>query len=132
MLYNYCKSCGSKNYYALSPPQFCSSCGSAFGGSQAVASQKAQDNTKPKPLVKKRPLRRRLDHDNEEEIQQNDGLDINEIPKINNFQCETSGNAFGGRVFKLDSFLPQEEESKVEETKKTKTKRKRGRPRKAK
>lgn len=132
MLYNYCKSCGSKNYYALSPPQFCSSCGAAFGGGQAVASQKKQDNVKSKPLVKKRPLRRPLDHANEEEVRHDDGLDINEIPKINNFQCEASGDTFGGRVFKLDSFLPQEEGSKVEETKKTKTKTKRGRPRKAK
>lgn len=130
MLYNYCKSCGSKNYYALSPPQFCSSCGASFGGHQAVASQETQNSVKPKPFVRKRPLRSPRDLSTEEETDQDDGLDINEIPKINNFQCETSGNAFGGRIFKLDSFLPQEEESKVEET--NKTKRKKSRPRKSK
>jgi hypothetical protein len=114
----------------LSPPQFCSSCGASFGGHQAVASQETQNSVKPKPFVRKRPLRSPRDLSTEEETDQDDGLDINEIPKINNFQCETSGNAFGGRIFKLDSFLPQEEESKVEET--NKTKRKKSRPRKSK
>ncbi len=126
MLYNYCKCCGAKNYYALSPPQFCSNCGSSFGAN-SVASE-AQVKKSEVASKKTTRVRRRRLHDEPEE----DGLDIDSIPKVSKLKYNTSQGGIGGRVMSLESLLPEPEKENIEKTKTAKPKRKRGRPRKEK
>tara|TARA_B100000941_G_C28407258_1_gene501474 strand:- start:313 stop:705 length:393 start_codon:yes stop_codon:yes gene_type:complete len=128
MLYNYCKCCGAKNYYALSPPQFCSSCGAPFGGNSVASAgqiKKIEGTAKQATRVRRRRL-----HDEPEDHDAEDGLDIDSIPKVNKLKYNTSQGGIGGRVMSLESFLPEVEEENIEKTKTTKPKRKRGRPRK--
>ena len=72
MAFNYCKSCGYKNMFTLSPPKFCGGCGCSFGSTQ-----------EPKgSSLKAKPARERVEVNDTYEDFDPDGLDVFSVPKI--------------------------------------------------
>ena len=90
MSFTYCKSCGHKNLYALNPPKFCGECGVELGSvaSKAIAKKKIQ---------KKDPS---------QTIDDEDGLDVFEVPSIRNFKFNIKASDIGVRKFKIGELVP--------------------------
>jgi len=86
----YCPSCGYKNAYSLSRPNFCSSCGEPF-------------NANAKIKTNKMPTNEDLDED---------GTDVFEIPDIRNLDVSVSYEGMGVK-HKGSDFInePPKEES---------------------
>ena len=91
MLSTYCQSCGSKNEYRFDKPKFCSNCGSPLD-----------------PFVKIEQKTSKKVQKNKAEVEEDeDGLDIYEVPDIQNLDVEidmSDTNSFTlGSLFKNES-----------------------------
>lgn len=100
MSFTYCKSCGHKNVYAVHAPNFCGSCGVSLGSTAKSA-----------PLKKiQKPARRRIERVFKEEEEDQEGLDIDHAPVINNFKCSISSDPSENKKFKLGELIPNIDE----------------------
>lgn len=101
MSFTYCKSCGHKNLYSLQVPKFCGSCGQEMGGLN-----KALPNlTKVRASNKRTPPQKVND-----QIDDQDGEDIFEVPEVKNFKCTFSSESSSGRKIKLADLVPNLED----------------------
>jgi len=90
MSFTYCKSCGHKNLYALSPPKFCGECGTELGSA-----------------VSKAVTRKKIQKENPSQtIDDENGLDVFEVPSIKKFQFNIKSSEIGSRKFKMGDLVP--------------------------
>ena len=110
MLSTYCQECGSKNEYTFQRPKFCGNCGAPL---DSQAKKEVQKNrVAPKKIIN---AKKRV-----EEIEDEEGTDVYEVPDITNFEYEVEYDQ--PRDLTLGSFLPKMENEAP--------KKRRGRPRK--
>lgn len=90
MSFTYCKSCGHKNVYSLTPPNFCSGCGVSLGSASKVMPTKKVRRQKNQPTP----------------VDFEDGEDINSVPDISNFKCSISNDGSYKNKMKLGDIVP--------------------------
>lgn len=90
MSFTYCKSCGHKNLYALDVPKFCGACGVELGSAVSKAITKKS--------VQKKPDYHTIDDE--------DGLDVFEVPSIGDFKFNIKKSDIGARKFKMGDLVP--------------------------
>ena len=108
MLSTYCQNCGSKIEYRFDKPKFCSNCGSPLDPSAKIEQKTSKKVQKNKAEI----------------VDDEDGLDIYEVPDIENLDVEIDMS--DANSFTLGSLFKNESQS-FDAPKIT---RKRGRPRK--
>ena len=90
MSFTYCKSCGHKNIYAVTPPKFCGGCGASLGSVSQTMPIKKVRRTRVAP----------------EGVDSEDGEDINEIPNIGDFKFSVSNDGLYKEKIKLGQIVP--------------------------
>jgi hypothetical protein len=90
MSFTYCKSCGHKNIYSLTAPNFCSGCGVSLGSTSKVM-----------PTKKVRRQKNQQDP-----VDFEDGEDINSVPEISNFKFSVSNDGSYKNKIKLGEIIP--------------------------
>lgn len=90
MSFTYCKSCGHKNLYALNAPKFCGACGVELGSAVSKAITKKSVQKKP----------------NSHTIDDEDGVDVFEVPSVRNFKFQLKSVDIGTRKFKIGDLVP--------------------------
>tara|TARA_Y100000114_G_scaffold157285_1_gene188889 strand:+ start:7759 stop:8118 length:360 start_codon:yes stop_codon:yes gene_type:complete len=119
MAFSYCPHCGYKNMYSINPPKFCGGCGESLTVLSAAKQRSGKSATLRSSLRKTKDI----------VIDDPDGLDIYEVPRISklSYSIEQEQNKYN-----LEDLVPLEElEEFTEDEPPVKKTKKRGRPKKS-